>query len=446
MKGSDRILNTLEPLVESGLADAIEAVYLHRDCGLTRFCQNAIHQNLRSLDATLQLRVALDGRSGAFVTNRFDQDSLSHALTRAIEIAGQQPRDPGFKQLPRAKRVIDTHGYYESTGICTPEERALTVGRLVQACQKARAEAAGAMSNTTSEVAIANSRGTRSYQLSTSAEFNTVVSRKKLSGMGYWTGGDVYALPLERLIDETLAKVKTRRARATPEPGPYTVVLDHYAVGDMLSFLAYLGFGAKAHQEGRSCTVGKLGKRIADKRVTLWDDGQDPNGIIQAFDMEGVPKQEVILIKNGVCRRVVHDSRSAGREKGKRNTGHALVAPNSYGPLPTNLFMQGGDSSRDELIASVEQGVFVTKFHYTNVVEPMSTTITGMTKDGAFLIKNGRLANPVQNMRFTQSILAALNNVNGLSREARLVDGVLGPICVPALKLENFNFTGVSAL
>ena len=210
--------------------------------------------------------------------------------------------------------------------------------------------------------------------------------------------------------------------------------------------MAYTGFSAVAMQEGRSFMVGKIGQQIVDSRVSIWDDGQDPRGLPLPFDFEGVPKQRVDLIEKGVARGVVYDSYRAGKEEGKSSTGHALPAPNTFGPFPMNAFFGPGDATLEEMIASTERGLYVTRFHYTRPVEPTKVVVTGMTRDGTFLIENGKIAYPVKNLRFTQSYLEALNQVDMIGKELRLLAGMggLARTAQPALKLGSFNFTGAT--
>jgi predicted Zn-dependent protease len=199
-------------------------------------------------------------------------------------------------------------------------------------------------------------------------------------------------------------------------------------------------------QEGRSFMVGKIGEQIVDPRVSIWDDASDPRGLPLPFDFEGVPKQRVDLIENGVARGVVYDSYRAGKEEGKTSTGHALPAPNSFGPFPLNTFFGAGDATLEEMIASTERGLYITRFHYTRPVEPTKVVVTGMTRDGTFLIEDGKIACPVRNLRFTQSYLDALNHVDMIGKDHRLLSGMggLGGTVQPALKLGSFAFTGVT--
>jgi len=218
----------------------------------------------------------------------------------------------------------------------------------------------------------------------------------------------------------------------------------------MIMFLAFLGFGALSVQEERSFMCGKFGQKIVGENISIWDDGLDERGFAIGFDFEGVPKQRVDFITDGVASAVAYDSLTAGKE-GKESTGHALIAPNPYGPIPISPVMGTGDSTIEEMIADTKRGIYVTRFHYTNTVEPMRAVITGMTRDGTFLIEDGKITKPLKNLRFTESVLSALSCVTHISKEAVLVwDGAgYGPrfptgIIAPAIRVEKFNFSGVT--
>src|SRR5436305_4001554 len=189
---------------------------------------------------------------------------------------------------------------------------------------------------------------------------------------------------------EAVDKAQRSRKPVDIALGEYQVVLDTYATADMLQNLIFMGLTATAVQEERSFMNGQFGKQLVNPDVTLYDDGHDPAGLPQAFDYEGVPKQRVVMFDHGIANAVVYDSFTAFRE-GKPNTGHALPAPNSWGPLPLHTMMESGDASLEELIAGTERGIYVTRFHYTNTVHPVKTLITGMTRDGTFLIEHGAL-------------------------------------------------------
>ena len=224
------------------------------------------------------------------------------------------------------------------------------------------------------------------------------------------------------------------------------MILEEDAVASMLSTLGRLGCGALAIQEKRSFMNGRLGTQITGDNITIWDDGHDPRGLVLPFDFEGVPKQRVTLIEEGVAKGVVYDSFTAGREEKKPSTGHSLPAPNTVGPMPINMFMAPGQATKEEMVASTERGVWVTRFHYTNPVHPVKTVLTGMTRDGTFLIENGQITRPLKNLRFTQSILEAFAQAEMLGAELEAIAAGWGGVvtCAPAAKIRGFNFTGTT--
>jgi predicted Zn-dependent protease len=212
-------------------------------------------------------------------------------------------------------------------------------------------------------------------------------------------------------------------------------------VADILDFFGHLGFGAKSYAEGSSFLVNALGTCVADTCVSIYDDALSPATIGIAFDYEGQPRRRTPLIEGGVAIGPVTDCYFAAKLD-RPNTGHALPAPNPYGPLPLNLEMQAGDTSVDDMIASIDRGVYVTRFHYVNVEDPMKVVLTGMTRDGTFMIEDGRLSNPVRNLRFTHSVLSALSDVRAIGSKRQLYGGEGGAILAPALLIGHWEFTG----
>ena len=206
------------------------------------------------------------------------------------------------------------------------------------------------------------------------------------------------------------------------DAGDYPVVLDTYAVVDVLDMLGYLGFSALAVQEGRSFV--ELGKRVGSELVTIRDDATDPAGLPMAFDYEGVAKQRVELLDRAACARAWSTTPRRPPATADASTGHGLPAPNPYGPFPLNMVMDAGTASRDELIGGIDRGLLVTRFHYTNPVHPKLAIVTGMTRDGTFLVEDGKIVGPVRNLRFTQSYLDAIGRVSAVGSRAALPEGL----------------------
>jgi predicted Zn-dependent protease len=222
------------------------------------------------------------------------------------------------------------------------------------------------------------------------------------------------------------------------------VVLEPAAVATLVSFLAYLGFGGRAIAEGRSCFSGRIGERLMSERITIYDDALSPGTLGIPFDFEGTPKRRVDLVAEGVVMGGVHDRRSA-KQAGQESTGHALPPPNPHGAFPLNLFLGEGDASVDDMVRGTSRGLLVTRFHYANVVHPKDGVITGMTRDGTWLVEDGEIRHPVRNFRFTQSIIEALRDVESVGRDSELAsEFFFAATRVPALKVSSFQFTGVS--
>jgi predicted Zn-dependent protease len=289
------------------------------------------------------------------------------------------------------------------------------------------------------------------YQKFSDLFLHLIVENEKSSSYASFVARNPDHLDVDSLAQEAIGKI-SREEPIQIEPGEYEVILEPYAVSELLSFLGYLGFHALAVQEGRSFFCHRFGEKMVDEKVTIYDDGLDPEGLQVPFDFEGIPKKKVTFFDRGVAREVTYDSFTAGRE-GKDSTGHGLIAPNTAGPIPINLFMKEGESSLGEMIQSVRRGIYVTRFHYTNVVEPMKAVITGMTRDGTFLIEGGEMTRPVKNLRFTESVLKALSRAVAISKDRKICSEgtvysrrfVTGMV-VPAIKIDGFNFSGVSAL
>ena len=424
-------------------ADQTEVVVLGTDSALTRFASSTIHQNVAERNAEVRVRAIVGRRSGVAATNDLSDDALDRLAERAAEIARRQPEDPDLPDLPTPSELVPVDAYREETAACPPERRARMVATICRLATEQGLDASGALTTELSEIGVANSHGLRRHELRTRASLLTVVLDDAGSGYAERTSMSVDDLDAEAVGREAVDKAMRSRGAIRVEPGEYEVVLEEYAVGDILNYLAYMGFGALDLSEGTSFLRGKLGQRIVDERVSVWDDGRDPHTLPASFDFEGVPKERVPLIERGVAAGVVYDSRTAARE-GRASTGHALPAPSTFGPFPTHLVMAPGDMPKAELARPIERGVWVTRLHYVNVAKSERAALTGLTRDGTFLIENGEVTRPVKNLRFTEGILDAWTTLGAVSRERLLVEGWGGGTLAPAMRLGRFTFTGVS--
>jgi predicted Zn-dependent protease len=443
--GPDEVRRVTQAALELPGADGVEVLFMHEWGGLTRFASSSIHQSTWREDTGVRVRVVKSGQIGVAAANDFSPEGARRAAESALEMASVVAPDPLVPGLAPPNPVAELpHGYDEGVASATPEWRAERVAELVAQCPDGFA-AAGAYETMASEVAVANSEGQFCWTPSSMASLTTVISGGD-GGNGF---AEVFARSIGEVDPEAVGRRAAGKALASRSPrdldaGRYTVVLEPQAVSTLVGFLAWIGFGGRILAEGRSCFTGKEGQRVAAPGISIYDDATAPGTLGIPFDFEGVPRRRVELIEDGIFADGVYDLRTA-RQAGKTTTGHALPAPNPEGPFPLNMFMEPGTSSVDEMIAATERGLLVTRFHYSNVVHPVESTITGMTRDGTFLIENGEIAHPVKNFRFTQSIIDALTNTTMIGAETELAsEFFFSASRVPALKVESFNFSGRS--
>jgi len=426
---------------EEAGAEQSEALVAATNGALTRFAGNRIHQNMQSEDAEISVRAVIGTRIGVASTNRVDPAGLEACARAAAEAARLAPEDPSFPGLPAASPIEHADRVAAATLAFDAEARAIAVGSLIAATAGAGGVAAGGVARDHTVTAVANSLGVGVGMARTSVRA-TVLATGAAGGTGWASFTGLDASGLDAAAMGAFA-AETARLSADPielDAGSYTVVLAPEAVADIAQFLAWYGCSAKSVEEGRSFMSGKLGQRVTSPLITLVDDALRSSAIGLTFDYEGQPKTRVALIDAGVASTPVTDSYWAART-GTPNTGHALPAPNAMGPLPLDVAIEPGDATRESLIASVKRGVYVTRFHYVNIEDPTRVTLTGMTRNGTFLIENGQLTSPVKDLRFTQPALEALDTTLGVSAQRQLV-GDEGAALVPYLLLERFTFTG----
>ena len=424
-------------------ATEVEALVSADDLSLTRFANSEIHQNVAESNTQLNLRVVIGRRVGVASSNHLDDAGLQRLARTAAAIARNSEELEDWGGLPEPTLVTDhPAGFAASTAGATPEGRADGVRAVIAAADEAGVTAYGSFSTGSELIAIANSKGIRAAQRRTSAQLLTVTMAAD-GGSGYaeQASVDVDEIDAESIGREAASKAKATQNPVAVDPGDWPVVLEEYAVVDILSMLGNVGFSALAVQEERS--FAEPGKRIGSELVTIIDDAADPATLPMAFDYEGVAKQRVALVEGGICRDVVYDAQTAARA-GRASTGHGLPAPNPYGPFPLNMAMAPGTTARADLIGGLERGLLVTRFHYTNPVHPKLAIVTGMTRDGTFLVEGGRIVGPVRNLRFTQSYLGALAATSAVSRERRTLRGDFGGVVVPAVKIDSWTFTGAT--
>jgi PmbA protein len=430
-------------LAEAAGATEVEALVSDEQAQLTRFANSEIHQNVAETNGSLNLRVAIGKRVGVASSNRLDDEGLRRLAETATAIARNSAELEDWGGLPGPTPIRElAAGWSEATAAATPELRAEGVRAVIAAADAVGVRAFGSFSTSAEHLAVANSHGIRAVQRRTSAQLLTVTMAAD-GGSGYaeQASVDVTGIDAAAVGREAADKARATENPVAVDPGDWTVVLEEYAVVDLLSMLGYMGFSALAVQEDRS--FAEPGKVIGSELVTIVDDATEPGAMPMAFDYEGVAKQKVVLVERGVCRDVVYDAQTAARG-GVSSTGHGLPAPNSYGPFPLNMVMSAGTTERSALVGEMDRGLLVTRFHYTNPVHPKLAIVTGMTRDGTFLVEGGKIVGPVRNLRFTQSYLAALAGTVAVGRDRRTVRGDFGGVLVPAVRIEGWTFTGAT--
>lgn len=409
---------------------------------LTRFANNTIHQNVAEQSVSISVRTVFDGQTARASTNRTDEESLRRVVAASSALARVQPKNPDLLPVPGPQKYARVERFFPATAAATPEDRARAVLGVVQMAERNRQVAAGIYSTGCMQMALANSRGLFASYEQTKAEFSITVMEADSSGWQKASAPDLAAVNPLALAERASRKAAESRSPRELSPGRYTVILEPSAVLDLLGFLFY-DFAGTAVLDQRSCLNERLGKPVFGENISLWDDVYHPLQAGAPFDGEGIPRQKVLLVEKGVPRNLVY-ARATAKKMNATPTGHALPLPNEFGEAPVNLVWSGGDTSLEEMIASTDRGILVTRLWYIREVDPYEKILTGMTRDGTFLVENGRLAGGIRNFRFNQSLMEMLAQVEQLGPAVRAAGEESFEMVVPAMKVRNFHFTEVT--
>jgi PmbA protein len=424
-----------------------EVLVAEEDSSLTRFANSEIHQNVTEHIVTLRVRV-IDGgtRVGVASTNQLDDAALRDVVSRARQVAKAQAPQDNLPPLA-GPAAIEPLAIVRSTSESSPEKRADMVGRMCARADQGGVRGFGFVSAGVTTYTMANSAGllVSSPRYVAQAKMSAM-DDGGASGFGARTSQSIDELDVEAVAAEAVDRAVRSRDPIALEPGRYPIVMEEEGIGELMEYLAYIGFGALAVEEGR--TFLRPGQQVTGENIRIYDDGLDTTGLPIPFDFEGVAKRRVELIEEGVAVGVVHDLATA-RRAGVESTGHGLPAPNPGGPVATNVYLHAGNAgSSEELCEGIERGIWITRLWYVNVVEPTQSVLTGMTRDGTFLIENGRVTRAVKNMRFTQSIMEAFATCSAATAKTKLTGGsdygFTAAYHVPAMRLDNFNFTSAT--
>ena len=449
-------------------ADEVEVLFSGGRFALTRFANNTIHQNVAEENHVVSVRTSFDRRTARAFTNKFDDESVRQVVRSAESLAKVQHPDPDLLPMPDSAEAsgaartgesfVPTGAmpsrHFQQTADITPELRADGVKKIVGVAQGHKLTTAGVFSSAEALDGIFNSRGLSNWHTQTSAEVSITMLAGDSSGWQKANSPDLTNLdPLK------LAEVAARKALDSARPreipaGRYTVILEPAAVLDIVGFM-FWDYSGMAILDQRSFLSGRIGTKLFGDNITIWDDVAHPLQTGSPFDGEGMQRQRLPLVENGIVKRVVYARATAARMKQSEYkdkvgpmeaTGHGFALPNEMGEMPLNIvFAPSGDRQTvEQMIASTERGVLVTRLWYIREVEPFEKMLTGMTRDGTFYVENGRLQGGVRNFRFNESLIHMLSNVEAMSVPVRSAGEESFDMVVPAMKVKEFNFTEVT--
>jgi PmbA protein len=465
MLTQDQAADIFDRIKKLSTGDQVEVLFSGGRFALTRFANNTIHQNVAEENHVVSIRAVFGKKTARAFTNKFDDESLRQVVRSAESLARVQHPDPDLLPMPDSQEAASIAGegdrathapsrHFEQTAQITPELRAEGVGKIVGVAAKHGLTTAGVFSSAESFEGIFNSGGLSRWHTQTSAEVSITMLAADSSGWQKASSPDVTNLnPL------ALAEVAAQKAVDSAHPreipaGKYTVILEPAAVLDIAGFM-FWDYSGMAILDQRSFLTGRIGTKLFGDNITIWDDVAHPLQSGSPFDGEGVLRQRLPLVENGIIKRVVYARATAERMKRSDYkdkvgpivaTGHGFPLPNEMGEMPLNIVFAPARDPQTvaQMIASTERGVLVTRLWYIREVEPFEKMLTGMTRDGTFLVENGRVQGGVRNFRFNESLIHMLSNVELMSVPARSSGEESFDMVVPAMKVRDFNFTEVT--
>jgi len=425
-----------------GIASA-EAILTAESSALTRFANNAIHQNVAERSTQLSVRMQIDGRTARATTNLLDDASIRKVVEESVALTKLQDPDPAVLPLSRTGLLAcPPTRHHEPTAQVTPTDRAKAVAEAIRIVESKGQTAAGIYSTSEAVFALLNTNGVFAYHPETMAQFSITAIAPDSSG---WAKGS--ACSHHDLDPAAMARAAADKASASRDPielppGVYTVILEPAAVLDLVGQMCG-DFSATAIADGRSFLRDRMGEKLFGGNIDIYDDAYHPLQAGAPFDGEGVPRRKLTLVDRGVIRDVAY-CRQAAHAAGVEPTGHGFPLPNEYGEAPMNIVIAGGETPLEEMIASTARGILVTRLWYIREVDPYEKIMTGMTRDGTFLIEDGRIRRGVRNFRFNQALPELLSNVESLSPSVRASGEEAFDMVVPAMKVRDFHFTEVT--
>jgi len=451
----------LQKVLGYSQAEQTEVLYQGTENALTRFANNHIHQNVAEEGFVISVRTVIDGKTARATTNKTDDESLRRAVKAAEELTRVQERDPDLLPMVSPQDLPPKpHGapsrHFDETAAITPEDRAAGVGKIVDIAKKNNLVTAGIYSSNENFEALVNSRGVNAFHAQTLAEVSITMLAGDSSGWQKANSPDVSKLDAAHLADVAARKARKSGKPAELAPGKYTVILEPSAALDLVGFMFY-DFGAQAVLDERSFLSNRMGTQLFGENITIEENAYHPLQSGAQFDGEGVPRQRVTLVEIGIPKNLVYArgnvekmraSEMAGKVGEIKLTGHGFALPNDMGDAPMNIVFSGPPDghpkSVDEMVAATERGILVTRCWYIREVEPYEKILTGMTRDGTFLVEKGKVKGGIRNFRFNQSLVEMLRNVLHMGEPTRASGEEAFDMVVPAMTVRDFNFTEVT--
>jgi len=443
-------------------ADETEVLFSGGRFALTRFANNTIHQNVEEENHIVSVRTVFGGRTARATTNMFDDESLRRVVESSEALAEVQHPDPDLLPMPDTREAAGPTDessaptqipsrHFADTAAITPELRAAGVKKIVAVAQKHKLNTAGIFSSSESVEGIFNSRGLSDWHTQTLAEVSITMLGGDSSGWQKANSPDVARLDPLKMAETAAQKVLDAAHPAEIPARKCTVILEPSAALDIVGFM-FWDYSGMAILDQRSFLTGRIGSKLFGENVTIWDDVAHPLQTGSPFDGEGMRRRRVPLVENGVVKRVVYARATAERMRSSEQkdktgpidpTGHGFALPNEMGEMPLNIVFVAPRNPQTlaEMIASTERGVLVTRLWYIREVDPYEKMVTGMTRDGTFLVEDGKIKQGIRNFRFNESLIHMLSNVEAMSEPLRACGEESLDMVVPAMKIRDFNFT-----
>jgi PmbA protein len=439
--------SSVQEVLEHPGADGVEVLVAGSESGVTRYAGSEIIQNTMQHEVHAYVRTVSGDRVAVAKTNQLDREHLSAAADQALKAAKASPPDAEFPGLPLPEevgRASSVLRWDEATAGASPAVRAKAVNEILGASEGG--SAAGVYETSAHIYGVFSSTGIDCFDAFTRCVTTCLVDVGGATGWGELSSHRMDQVDVTAAAKTAADKATRAQDAIDGKPGVYEVVLEPAAAAMLIDYLSYMGFGAKQVIEGESFLSSRTGQKVAADAVTVADDVFHDLSVGIGFDLEGVPRRRVEVIKAGQAAEPVSDLRTA-KKLGTPATGH-YSGSGEFGPYAFNPVIAPGDASLQDLIGGISEGLLVTRFHYVNILDRPATALTGMTRDGTFRIRDGEVAEAVHNFRFAQSVLDALASVDGVSSELAAFApeyGSFGSTVAPALRIRQFNLASTTS-